>query len=206
MDMNQPNSLPPLAPAAPKGRSWFARHKVATGALALLVVAGVGGAMGGGASDTTTAAAKSTPIVEAPAVVPAVPVSPVVEAPVVEPVAEPVVEEPAAPVVEPEPVVEAEPEFTAGQRNAISKAESYLEYSAFSKSGLVEQLKFEGFSTKDAAFAVENIDVDWMEQAAKKAAEYLENSSFSESGLVEQLEFEGFTAAQAKHGANVAYN
>lgn len=201
--MNEPNALPPLVPAAPKQRNWFARHKIATGALALVAVAALGSAMGGGASDTTTAASKSTPITDAPAVVPAV------EA---EPAAEPAVEQPAAPVVEAAPVAEpvaepvaVEPEFTAGQRNAISKAQNYLEFSAFSKSGLISQLAFEGFAAKDAAFAVENIEVDWMEQAAKKAASYLESSSFSQSALVEQLEFEGFTSAQARHGAAVAY-
>src|SRR5690606_23693306 len=36
-------------------------------------------------------------------------------------------------------------DLTSAQRNAVRKAESYLEYSAFSESGLVTQLEFEGF-------------------------------------------------------------
>ena len=39
---------------------------------------------------------------------------------------------------------------TAGQRNALSSAQSYLRYSAFSKSGLVGQLRYEHFSRSQA--------------------------------------------------------
>lgn len=102
---------------------------------------------------------------------------------------------------EPEP---AEPSMTAGQSNAVRKAESYLELSAFSRKGLIDQLKFEGFSAKDAAYGVDHVDVDWNEQAAKKAQSYLDMTAFSRSGLIEQLEFEGFTAAQARHGVTEA--
>lgn len=98
-----------------------------------------------------------------------------------------------------------DPGLTAGQRNAIESAENYLDFAAFSQSGLVDQLEFEGFSTADATFAVGSLDVDWSEQAAKSAANYLEFSSFSLSGLIEQLEFEGFTSEQATYGANKAY-
>ncbi len=37
----------------------------------------------------------------------------------------------------------------------MSKAESYIEYTAFSRTGLIKQLKYEGFSTKDSTFAVD---------------------------------------------------
>ena len=50
---------------------------------------------------------------------------------------------------------------TAGQRNALSKAESYLRYSAFSKSGLIEQLEFEDFSSSEARWAVAHVRVNW---------------------------------------------
>lgn len=96
----------------------------------------------------------------------------------------------------------AKPKLTVSQEQAISKAESYLDYTAFSRKGLVEQLKFEGFSGKDAEFAVANIKVNWNEQAAKKAQDYLDFSSFSRKGLIEQLEFDGFTASQARYGVD----
>ncbi|MEU0542322.1 Ltp family lipoprotein [Nocardia sp. NPDC005978] len=99
----------------------------------------------------------------------------------------------------------AKQDITAGQRNAIRSAQQYLDYSAFSRSGLINQLEYEDFSTADATFAVDSLDVDWNEQAAKSAKQYLEYTSFSRSGLIDQLVYEGFTRAQAEHGANVAY-
>lgn len=86
------------------------------------------------------------------------------------------------------------------QQQAVGKAESYLEFTAFSRKGLIKQLEFEGFSPTDATFAVDHVTVDWNDQAAKKAKSYLEMSSFSRSGLIAQLKFEGFTDTQAKFG------
>ena len=63
----------------------------------------------------------------------------------------------------------------------------------------------EGFSKADAVFAVNHIDVNWNEQAAKSAKSYLDMSSFSRQGLIEQLESEygeGFTHSQAVYGVN----
>ncbi|RII41644.1 NINE protein [Galactobacter valiniphilus] len=90
---------------------------------------------------------------------------------------------------------------TVSQQNALEKAESYLEFTAFSASGLVEQLEYEGFPKADAKWAVSRLTVDWNEQAAAKAESYMDMTSFSRSGLIEQLEYEGFTNAQAKYGA-----
>jgi hypothetical protein len=95
---------------------------------------------------------------------------------------------------------------TPSEDRAYSKAQDYLDMTAFSATGLADQLEYEGFSTADAAQAVNRLTVDWNEQAAKKAADYLDMTSFSLSGLVEQLEYEGFTPAQAQYGASTAYN
>lgn len=89
---------------------------------------------------------------------------------------------------------------TMGQRNARAKAKSYLEITAFSYSGLITQLEFEGFSTEESTYAADNCGADWNEQAAKKAENYLSINSFSRSGLIEQLEFEGFSSDQAEYG------
>ncbi|WP_336672005.1 Ltp family lipoprotein [Tsukamurella sp. USMM236] len=94
------------------------------------------------------------------------------------------------------------PQTPASQSNAVSKAKEYLNYSAFSRTGLIAQLEYEGFSTSDSTYAVDNIVVNWNEQAAKKAKEYLAYSSFSRSGLIDQLMYEGFTSAQAAYGVN----
>ena len=90
--------------------------------------------------------------------------------------------------------------FTTSQANAIESAESYLRFSSFSRSGLIDQLEFEGFSNADATYAVDKVDPDWFEQAAKSAKSYLDFSSFSRQGLIDQLEFEGFTTEEAIYG------
>lgn len=95
--------------------------------------------------------------------------------------------------------------MTSSQKNALKKAGSYLKSSAFSYSGLIEQLEFEGYSTEDATYAVDHCGADWKEQAVKKAESYLKYSSFSKSGLIDQLEYEGFTHEQAVYGADQAY-
>jgi hypothetical protein len=89
---------------------------------------------------------------------------------------------------------------TAGQENARESAESYLDLSAFSRTGLIKQLKFEGYSEKDAVYGVDAQKADWNKQAAASAENYLEMSSFSRQGLIEQLVFEGFTKEQAEFG------
>ena len=75
-----------------------------------------------------------------------------------------------------------------------------MKYSAFSYTGLISQLEYEGYSTEDATFAADNCGADWAEQAAKSAKEYLDYSSFSRDGLIDQLEYEGFTHDQAVYG------
>lgn len=94
---------------------------------------------------------------------------------------------------------------SASQRNAVKSAESYLEYSGFSRQGLIEQLEYEEFSTADATYAVDHVTVDWNAEAVESATSYLEYSAFSKPGLVGQLEYEGFTPAQAQYGADTAY-
>lgn len=91
---------------------------------------------------------------------------------------------------------------SSSQKNALSKAKDYLNYTAFSYTGLIEQLEYEKFSTEDATYGADNCGADWNEQAAKKAADYLDYTSFSRDGLIEQLEYEGFTAEQATYGVD----
>lgn len=88
------------------------------------------------------------------------------------------------------------------QKNALAKGKDYLDFSAFSYTGLISQLEYEGFSTESATYAADNCGADWNEQAAKKAQDYLDFSSFSRQGLIDQLLFEGFTQEQAEYGAS----
>ena len=87
------------------------------------------------------------------------------------------------------------------ESNAAKKALQYLDVSAFSYTGLIEQLKYEGFTNQEAAFGANACGANWYAQAAIKAAAYLDISAFSRSGLIEQLEYEGFTHEQAVYGA-----
>ena len=85
--------------------------------------------------------------------------------------------------------------------SALQMAHDYLKSSAFSRTGLIEQLEYEGFSKDDATYAVDNCGADWKAQAALMAKQYRKSSTFSHKGLVDQLEYEGFTPEQAEYGA-----
>ena len=76
-----------------------------------------------------------------------------------------------------------------------------MDFTDFSYSGLIEQLEYEGFTSDQATYGVDNCGADWYEQAALSAANYLDFSPFSREELIEQLEFEGFTHDQAVYGA-----
>lgn len=191
----QPVGAPPphaqpvgaASPQEPKRKRHWVRNTV-IGVIAFFVIAGVASAIG---DDSDQPADK--PAASAPAST------------------EPKAQEPAEqPAVEEQPAQAPQPEMTLAQENAVDSAEDYLDYSAFSKKGLIEQLSSEygdGYSRKDAIFAVNHIDVDWNEQAAMSAKQYLEYDSFSRQGLIDQLESpygEQFTHAQAVYGVNRA--
>jgi Host cell surface-exposed lipoprotein len=97
--------------------------------------------------------------------------------------------------------------LTPSQANAIRSAESYLEFMAFSRQGLIDQLSSEygeQFPVADATFAVDSLNVDWNAQAVKSAESYLEFMAFSCQGLIDQLSSEfgdQFTLEQATYGA-----
>lgn len=89
-----------------------------------------------------------------------------------------------------------------GEANALKKALSYLKFTAFSYTGLIEQLEYEGYTTAEATYAVDNCGASWKEQALDKALSYLDFAAFSYTGLIEQLEYEGFTSSEATYGAD----
>lgn len=93
-------------------------------------------------------------------------------------------------------------DLTVSQQNAVAQAENYLSVMAFSRQGLIDQLVFEEYPEEDATLAVDSLDVDWNEQAARKAQEYLDAGSFSRQGLIDQLIFEGFTDEEAEYGVD----
>jgi hypothetical protein len=103
----------------------------------------------------------------------------------------------AAPVV-----AVAAPAHASPRSQAIGMAHDYLDVMAFSKAGLADQLRYEGFSRSVANYAVDHIRVSWKNQAVKSAKSYLRVMHFSCSGLIDQLEYEEFTHRQAVYGAH----
>ena len=86
--------------------------------------------------------------------------------------------------------------------NAVRVAKDYLQTQGFSFGGLVDQLKFEGFSRSDARYGAGHAGANWFRQAVRVARDYLQTQGFSFSGMVSQLEFEKFTHRQAVYGAH----
>jgi hypothetical protein len=193
MDTNtqvKPVETPPAAKAKkPIYKRWWA-----IALAAVFVIGGISQAMGGGDD--------AKPVADTPAA--SAPVEEKSEPKAKEPVAE-APETTQAPAPKPKPApAPAKPTLTKAQEQAIGTAEDYLNSSHFSKSGLIDQLEYEGHSAKDAKFAVAHIKVNWNEQAAGAAEDYLNSSHFSRSGLIEQLKYEGYTQTQAVYGVNKA--
>ena len=94
------------------------------------------------------------------------------------------------------------PSVSLGESNALKTALDYLDSMPFSYKGLIEQLKYEGYSDKEAKYGADHCGANWNEQAKKMAQSYLESMSFSRQGLLDQLEYEGFTSEQAEYGVN----
>ncbi len=99
-------------------------------------------------------------------------------------------------------IVVAEAKTSIGKSNALKRAHSYLETMPFSKNGLIKQLKFDGFTTKEAKYAANKCGANWNKQAKAKAKHYLRTMPFSKNGLIKQLKFDGFTSKQSKYGVN----
>ena len=192
MDTNtqvKPVETPPAAKAKkPIYKRWWA--------IALAAVFVIGGISQMGDGDD------AKPVADMPAA--SAPVEEKSEPKAEEPVAE-APETTQAPAPKPKPApAPAKPTMTKAQEQAIGSAESYLDFSNFSKKGLIEQLVFEDFSKADAKFAVAHVKVNWNEQAAGAAESYLDLSHFSRQGLIDQLKFEGYTQSQAEYGVEKA--
>lgn len=112
--------------------------------------------------------------------------------------------EPAEPVESSEPIESSEEETVASEvprehESALDNAYSYLDYTSFSKSGLYDQLIYEGYPEDAAQYAIDNVNTDWNENALQTAINYLEYTSFSDQGLYDQLIYEGYTNEQAQY-------
>ena len=80
--------------------------------------------------------------------------------------------------------------MSPAQQQAVGAAQDYLDFSSFSRQGLIDQLSSEygdKFNVQDATVAVDSLNEDWNAQAVKSAKDYLDFSSFSCQGLIDQL-------------------
>jgi len=98
--------------------------------------------------------------------------------------------------------------ITFAMENALESARDYLDFSAFSRQGLIDQLSSEygsGFKVADATWAVGQLNVDWKQQAVQAAKDYLDFSPFSRQGLIDQLSSRygsQFTVEEATYAVN----
>ena len=106
----------------------------------------------------------------------------------------------------PEPAPESN--LTPSQQNAVRSAQSYLDFSGFSRQGLIDQLSSEyadQFPVEDATIAVDSLNVDWLAEALESARSSLDLTGFSRQGLIDQLSSEfgsQFTIEQAVFAAD----
>ena len=220
-----PPARPP-GPGQPAKKSWLARHKILTGIGAFVLLLIVIGALNGGKNSD-----REAPVAAATATHEAQEDEKTAEEIAADEEAEAQAEVERQAEEEAEAAANAEEERlaeeqrladeaaaaaaaaaeaarigTVAQQNAYRSAVNYLDNMSFSRTGLVGQLEFEGFSTGDAEFGIARLEaeggVDWNAQAAASAANYLSFMSFSHSGLVDQLVFDGFTPDQAEYGVS----
>lgn len=89
--------------------------------------------------------------------------------------------------------------------NALKSAQNYVDIMAFSEAKLYEQLTSEygeQYPEDAAKYAIENVEVDYNEEALQSAKNYQETMPMSDDGLYDQLTSEYgelFTAEQAQY-------
>ena len=93
-------------------------------------------------------------------------------------------------------------------RNALSAAQTYVDWMHMSKARLYQQLTSpygEGFSEDAAQYAVDHVTANWKENALKTAQSYSDNMHMSKAAIYDQLvsEYgEQFTAEEAQYAVD----
>lgn len=157
-------------------RNFFMKHKILTGIMAIVILGGIGSAMGGSnpATDPAPAVDAAT---TTKSTTPAAP----------------------APVEVKKPIVPTE------YISALKKAQTYGDIMNMSKKGIYDQLTSEygeKFSKEAAQYAIDNAKIDYNANALKKAQTYQKTMSMSPSAIYNQLTSEygeKFTPSEAKY-------
>jgi 3-oxoacyl-ACP reductase-like protein len=174
---------------------WIRRHKIISGLLAVVALIIIIVAASSGGKTPSTVSVTETTQAAAPAssaVASAAPDTPAPDTP--------------APSTTDE--VQTAPALTTAEQQAVDAAQNYLDLgTGFSYNGLLKQLTSSygnGFSAKDAKFAISYLKPDWNAQAVEAAKGYLKLGGFSRASLIQQLTSSygsGFTEAQAEYAA-----
>ena len=91
---------------------------------------------------------------------------------------------------------------------ALESAEHYVDFAAFSKAKLYDQLTSEygeKFTPEQAQYAVDTANADWMAEAVEAAENYQEMMPMSGPALLDQLTSEygeKFTMEEAQHAVS----
>lgn len=99
----------------------------------------------------------------------------------------------------------AKPTVPTEYISALAKAQTYGDTMSMSKTGIYDQLTSEygeKFSKKSAQYAIDNVKIDWKENALKKAQTYQKEMSMSPSAIYDQLvsaNGEKFTPSEAQY-------
>ena len=102
-----------------------------------------------------------------------------------------------------EPVVTSAPTIvTVGMKNALKKAQSYINHMSFSRDRLIKQLAYEGFTDAECIYGADNCGANWTLECLEKAQSYIERMAFSHDRLIKQLAYEDFTDADCIYAAD----
>lgn len=98
------------------------------------------------------------------------------------------------------------PEVPKEYEAALKRARSYGRIFHMSRNGIYEQLTsdVEGFTPEAAQYAVDNLDMDYRENAYQKAQDYFEKMNMSKEGIYNQLisSAGGFTLEEAQYAVD----
>ena len=89
--------------------------------------------------------------------------------------------------------------------NALETAQSYVNHSHFSETGLRDQMVYEKFTDVEIDYAMNNVQVDYMQEAKESAESYNKTCHMSHDELYNQLIYEEFTPEQATYGVQCVY-
>lgn len=85
--------------------------------------------------------------------------------------------------------------------NLKEDAKESVKYFGYSEKEAVEQLVKKGYSKKESEKALDDLKIDWVDQATKRGVDHCTNGYYSKAHLIDTLvKYDGFTKKQAEEG------